>query len=143
MLKRLRNMYRDPTLAFKIRVSNMIILVPLMILLILSVLGMYAENMRYQSLLEAAGQKCGSDIMNGEIMVISFDGVNENAIQYCLDGTISLIVECNPLHGPRVEAILRSLEKGETPEAAKRAKNAAASEYTATAYSECSVNALP
>ena len=67
-------------------------------------------------MIEAAGQKCGSDIMNGEIMVISFDGVNENAIQYCLDGTISLIVECNPLHGPRVEAILRSLEKGETPE---------------------------
>jgi simple sugar transport system substrate-binding protein len=66
--------------------------------------------------IEAAGQKCGSDIMNGEIMVISFDGVNENAIQYCLDGTISLIVECNPLHGPRVEAILQSLEKGETPE---------------------------
>ncbi len=66
--------------------------------------------------IEAAGQKCGSDIMNGEIMVISFDGVNENAIQYCLDGTISLIVECNPLHGPRVEAILQSLEKGKTPE---------------------------
>ena len=66
--------------------------------------------------IEAAGQKCGSDIMNGEIMVISFDGINENAIQYCLDGTISLIVECNPLHGPRVEAILQSLEKGETPE---------------------------
>ena len=55
MLKRLRNMYRDSTLAFKIRVSNMIILVPLMILLVLSVLGMYTENMRYQSLLEAAG----------------------------------------------------------------------------------------
>ena len=55
MLKRLRNMYRDSTLAFKIRVSNMIILVPLMILLILSVFGMYTENMRYQSLLEAAG----------------------------------------------------------------------------------------
>lgn len=66
--------------------------------------------------LERAGYKVGSDITNGEIMVISFDGVNEDAIQYVIDGKISVEGECNPLHGPRVEAIIKALEAGDTPE---------------------------
>ena len=32
-----------------------------------------------------------------------------------LDGTISLDVECNPLHGPRVLSIIEQLQRGETP----------------------------
>lgn len=66
--------------------------------------------------LKEAGLKCGSDIKNGEIMVLSFDGVWETAMNYCLDGTISCIAECNPLHGPRVAAIIEQLKKGETPD---------------------------
>ncbi len=66
--------------------------------------------------IEAAGKTVGSDIANGEIMVISFDGVNENAINYVLEGKITCIAECNPLHGPRVQAIIETLEAGKTPE---------------------------
>ena len=66
--------------------------------------------------IEAAGRKVGSDITDGEIMVISFDGVNEEAIRYILEGKITCIAECNPLHGPRVQAIIELLEEGGTPE---------------------------
>ncbi|WP_026526324.1 ABC transporter substrate-binding protein [Butyrivibrio sp. VCD2006] len=66
--------------------------------------------------LEAAGKKVGSNIKNGEVMVVSFDGVNELSREYCREGKISCIAECNPLHGPRVSALIESLERGETPE---------------------------
>ena len=66
--------------------------------------------------IEEAGKKVGSDIANGEIMVISFDGVNEDAMQYVLEGKISCIAECNPLHGPRVRAIVELLEDGKAPD---------------------------
>jgi len=66
--------------------------------------------------IEAAGKKVGADIKNGEIMVVSFDGVNEKAVQFVREGKITCIAECNPLHGPRVRAIIEKLEKGETPE---------------------------
>lgn len=66
--------------------------------------------------IEAAGRKAGSDIRNGEILVMSFDGVNAQALQFARDGVISCIGECNPLHGPRVRKIIESLENGETPE---------------------------
>ena len=65
--------------------------------------------------IEAAGKHAGGDIRNGDILVISFDGVNETAFEYCMDGTIACIVECNPLHGPRVENIIKTLESGGTP----------------------------
>ena len=35
---------------------------------------------------------------------------------YSKDGKIILDTECNPLHGPRVEQIIKALENGETPE---------------------------
>lgn len=66
--------------------------------------------------IEAAGRKAGSDISGGEIMVISFDGVNEQAIEYMIEGKITCISECNPLHGPRVRAIIEQLEAGEQPD---------------------------
>lgn len=65
---------------------------------------------------EAAGKTVGSDIKNGEILVVSFDGVNENAMRYVAEGKITCIAECNPLHGPRVQAIIQALENGSTPE---------------------------
>lgn len=66
--------------------------------------------------IEAAGKKVGSDIAGGEIMVISFDGVNEEAINYMLQDKITCIAECNPLHGPRVQAIIEMLEEGKIPD---------------------------
>ncbi len=66
--------------------------------------------------IEEAGKKVGSDIANGEIIIISFDGVKEDAMQYVLEGKISCIAECNPLHGPRVQAIIELLEEGKTPD---------------------------
>jgi len=66
--------------------------------------------------IEAAGKTVGNDIARGEIMVLSFDGVNENALNYVLEGKITCIAECNPLHGPRVQAIIEALEEGNEPE---------------------------
>ena len=33
-----------------------------------------------------------------------------------MEGKINYNVECNPLHGPRVEAIIKEMEAGKTPE---------------------------
>ena len=66
--------------------------------------------------IEAAGKKVGPDIANGEIMVVSFDGINADAMQYLKEGKISCIAECNPHHGPRVQALIETLERGETPD---------------------------
>ena len=66
--------------------------------------------------IESAGRKVGSNIKYGEIMVVSFDGVNETALEYASQGKISCIAECNPLHGPRVRALIEMLQRGETPE---------------------------
>lgn len=65
--------------------------------------------------IEAAGRKAGSNIKEGEIMVLSFDGVNEEARKYVTEDKISCIAECNPLHGPRVKGIIEKLEKGQEP----------------------------
>lgn len=66
--------------------------------------------------IEAAGKKAGPNIKNGEIMVVSFDGVNKEALDYAKEGKISCIAECNPLHGPRVKALVEMLVKGMTPD---------------------------
>lgn len=66
--------------------------------------------------IEATGKKVGLDIVNGEIMVVSFDGVKRDAMSYVLKNKIACIAECNPLHGPRVHAIIEMLEAGMTPE---------------------------
>ena len=66
--------------------------------------------------IESAGKHAGTDIKNGDILIMSFDGVNQDAINYALDGTIACIVECNPLHGPRVESLVRELEAGNIPD---------------------------
>ena len=49
----------------------------------------------------------------GGVIIVSFDAVRE-ALQDCLEGKINLCVECNPLHGPRVSAIIQQLEAGES-----------------------------
>lgn len=65
--------------------------------------------------IKEAGRTIGTDILNGEIMVVSFDGVDVNALACVADGEISCIAECNPLHGPWVEEIIQMMEMGKTP----------------------------
>ncbi|RKM62094.1 LacI family transcriptional regulator [Butyrivibrio sp. CB08] len=65
--------------------------------------------------IESAGGRVGPNIKRGEVMVVSFDGVNETALEYARQGKISCIAECNPLHGPRVSALIKALERGEAP----------------------------
>lgn len=61
--------------------------------------------------IEAAGKTCGAD----GIAIISFDATRAGLTE-TLAGKISYDVECNPLHGPRVETLIKQLEAGETPE---------------------------
>ena len=65
--------------------------------------------------IEAAGKTVGSDIANGEIMVMSFDTTNAGLTD-TLAGEIACDVECNPLHGPRAEELIKALEAGEEVE---------------------------
>lgn len=70
------------------------------------------DNMAYGAVdaLRDRGLEAGKDVT-----VISFDA-NRDALEMTLDGTISLDVECNPLHGPRVRDVIEQLEKDETPQ---------------------------
>ena len=73
----------------------------------------YAENdnMAYGAIdaLRRAGLQPGVDVT-----IVSFDA-NRAALELVLKGEIGCDVECNPLHGPRVQAIIEQLEAGETP----------------------------
>ncbi len=62
--------------------------------------------------LTAAGKTVGSDIKNGQVMVMSFDSTKAGLADV-LAGKITLDTECNPLHGPRVEEIIKKLQAGE------------------------------
>lgn len=72
------------------------------------------DNMAFGAIdaIEAAGKKAGKD---GDITVISFDSTKAG-LKATLEGKINYNVECNPLHGPRVEAIIKEMEAGKTPE---------------------------
>ncbi|MBR3166293.1 MAG: ABC transporter substrate-binding protein [Lachnospiraceae bacterium] len=70
------------------------------------------DNMTYGAIeaLKAAGIEPGKDVT-----LISFDASN-SALNMILSGEISLDVECNPLHGPRVRSVIEQLRKNETPQ---------------------------
>lgn len=70
------------------------------------------DNMTFGAMqaLDEAGLTYGRD---GDVILISFDAVRR-ALQYCMDGKINLCVECNPLHGPRVDELIRQYLAGET-----------------------------
>lgn len=55
-------------------------------------------------------------IEEGEILVLSFDGVSENALELVKQGKIACIAECNPHHGPRVSSIILNLHEGKNIE---------------------------
>lgn len=61
--------------------------------------------------LTAAGKTVGSDIKNGQVMVMSFD-CTKAGLTDALNGKIALDTECNPLHGPRVQKIIDALKSG-------------------------------
>lgn len=62
------------------------------------------DNMTFGAMraLDEAGITYGE---NGDVMLISFDAVRQ-ALEYCMEGKINLCVECNPLHGPRVDELI-------------------------------------
>lgn len=72
------------------------------------------DNMAFGAIdaIEAAGKTVGVD---GDITIISFDATNAG-LTMTLEGKINYNVECNPMHGPRVAAIIQQLQAGETPE---------------------------
>ena len=61
--------------------------------------------------LEGFGYTCGKD----GVSVISFDATY-NALVYCQKGKIAMTVECNPLLGPLVESVIKTIESGQKPE---------------------------
>lgn len=69
------------------------------------------DNMAYGAItaLKNAGLTPGKDVT-----IISFDA-NRAALEMVLSGEIAYDVECNPLHGPRVQAIIERLERGGEP----------------------------
>lgn len=69
------------------------------------------DNMTYGAMraLDDAGISYGK---NGQVKIISFDATKK-ALQYCLEGKIDLCVECNPLHGPGVEELIKKYRNGE------------------------------
>ena len=69
------------------------------------------DNMAYGAVdaLKNAGAEPGADVT-----ILSFDA-SRTALGMLMDGIISYDVECNPLHGPRVRAIIEQLEAGEQP----------------------------
>ena len=68
------------------------------------------DNMAFGAIdaIEAAGKTVGPD---GDILVMSFDTTNAGLTD-TLSGKIICDTECNPLHGPRVEEIIKKLEDG-------------------------------
>ena len=72
------------------------------------------DNMAFGAIdaIKAAGKTCGPD---GDIIVVSFDSVKA-AFESMIAGDLNATFECNPLHGPRVDEIIKKLEKGETVE---------------------------
>ena len=77
----------------------------------------YAETRKKTiEAIEAAGKTAGPDIKHGEILVLSFDGVNKDILSVAASGKIAAIAECNPQHGPKVRALIEAIEAGETVE---------------------------
>lgn len=65
--------------------------------------------------LEAAGKTIGTDINNGEIMIVAFDAAKK-ALSYVRKGLIACDGECNPFLGPEIEKVILALEEGKSDE---------------------------
>ena len=62
--------------------------------------------------IEQSGRKVGSDIKNGEVMILSFDATRQGLL-LTLNGKISVNTECNPEYGPVCADIISSLRSGQ------------------------------
>ncbi|MDR1961306.1 MAG: ABC transporter substrate-binding protein [Gracilibacteraceae bacterium] len=71
------------------------------------------DNMAFGAM-EAMDEADRTYGVGGEITIVSFDATHAGLVA-TLEGKINYNVECNPLHGPRVEEIIRQLEAGNTP----------------------------
>ena len=67
-----------------------------------------------------------------DIIIVSFDAVHET-FERMIKGEINCVCECNPLHGPRVEEIIRTLEKGGTVDRIQYVKEGVFDETNAAA----------
>ena len=80
----------------------------------------YAENdnMALGALkaLREGRRTAGMHLLNGEVMVLSFDGVSTDAMQMLIDRKIACIGECYPLYGSSVRSAIEMLEDGKKPE---------------------------
>lgn len=61
--------------------------------------------------LEERGYDCGPE----GVRIVSFDATRQG-LACCLEGKISLEVECDPLVGPLVEEVIRTLKEGGAPD---------------------------
>lgn len=61
--------------------------------------------------LEERGYPCGAE----GVRVVSFDATRQG-LTYCLEGRISLEIECDPLMGPLVEEVIQTLQSGGVPD---------------------------
>ncbi len=61
--------------------------------------------------IEQSGRKVGSDIKNGEIMILSFDATRQGLL-LTQNGKISVNTECNPEYGPVCADIIDNLRDG-------------------------------
>ena len=69
------------------------------------------DNMTFGAMraLDEAGIRYGQ---GEDVIIISFDAVRR-ALEQCMAGKINLCVECNPLHGPRVDELIRQYLAGQ------------------------------
>ena len=61
--------------------------------------------------IEAAGRKAGTNIKDGDVLVISFDAAR-SGLNMVLEGKIALDVECNPIQGASVRGIIKAVKEG-------------------------------
>ena len=75
----------------------------------------YAENdneaIGVIEAVEEAGKRAGTDIKNGEILIISFDAAH-SGLSKVLEGKIALDVECNPLQGGDLKNTINAVVSG-------------------------------
>ena len=62
--------------------------------------------------IEESGRKVGTDIRNGEILIISFDAAH-SGLSKVLEGKIALDVECNPLQGEPLRQLINEVKGGQ------------------------------
>ena len=62
--------------------------------------------------LREAGYTAGTDMENGEVLVISFDATH-NGLSMTMEGQIAVNIECAPEYGPLLTQLIQKIEKHE------------------------------